>query len=928
MDKHVLLFLFILALSVPAAAGTKLSSLGISERQKDLFVDAHFEDRDRTRLTIEASAYKISVEVPKPKITALFVGGRNVLRSGSLEVGGRPGRFSSASSSKRARLNIWRHGPYYYEIHILDFHLSTADGKEFPGTGELVFYCYPEKFHIQAIIRPSEDVSVDSAVFEVAMADDVAGGPVSDNVGVNSRLFNQAAEAHTLGVVSPPNVLLGEKGAITGRIPSGSWHKGDEKSVWLAILPSMSGEPARVLKDRMEAEVSPLDAKQVVVLSGGAFEGYDRVRGHYVLRSMPALGGYGFESSWVSPNRYLTTSFTVKNDGLNRRIHVKHYSYSAGTLEAAVVTDRHGFPLPLPVQVCKNFGGEREEPDDTPFSESYFPLSLEPGQSLDLRAYHLYQNWGNHPLKQVSSIRFFEHYYHLSTGVTETTCYVPFTKFAYPSSGYTIADFRGMSGITWLGQPQHHHVALIGFLQYYDGEWHNLRYLNTKFEYISPCLAKFTMNYMSDDDKVRASVDVMEIPQLDETRSFVRIRYDVLQPVEISGDIRRNLRFVNANTDITRNRYAKVAYLDADNQVKEVDLRYDGSWALEGVPLGKEYPFICMYPSEKSNNAFIVLRYEGRISGEPLERLGTSAVGYENGVAEQFLTVPSTDSRLLPGDYFEAEVILMPYGSDWHDWRAPNRERTYYGSAGPSAAALHGTKLADFPAKIRIGRGGYAEFKIAGGHDYVPFIAAGFPHYSAPMLWEKAGRLWNFVDQQVKGNDWYQVVQGDEGFDFVFLTRQRNGMEHQYMVTQAYSDTGVASIRAENGEVVVSAAKVGQMQIVSPRLFDMLANHVRAGSSAVRSVGRARVVRTVPILASAKAGSVAVVVNRAGEEGWDIVLEGDGSIEFLVGHMSGSHPYLVHIGEHSRTLSADRGGSIRFDAEVHGKLRVTVRPAG
>ncbi len=98
-------------------------------------------------------------------------------------------------------------------------------------------------------------------------------------------------------------------------------------------------------------------------------------------------------------------------------------------------------------QVSKNFGGEKEEkfynPRDTAFSETFFPLYLEPNESMTLTSLHLYQNWGMHMTKHWSSLGAWMDYFHSSTGVTETTCYVPF-KFA-GIGGVAIADFRAMS---------------------------------------------------------------------------------------------------------------------------------------------------------------------------------------------------------------------------------------------------------------------------------------------------------------------------------------------------------------------------------------------------------------------------------------------------------------------------------------------------
>jgi hypothetical protein len=916
MTRYFVFLILTLVATSGAISTSETSNLGISKDDKNFHINAHYSDRSRTNLVIEGTCYTINVFVPQAKITSVKAGNRQIAELGYLWVkfGGKV--YRTDRSDEHARLNIWRHGPYYYEIHIMNCRLVSEDGTKFPGFGEMVFYSYPEKCHVQAVIHASSDVDIEAAGFELQLIKGIklAGEEFGT---VSTRIF-QIGSKEILAVVSP--ALIGDGVGVS--IPAGIYKKDSSKYGWLALLPAGMDDSVE-FRRRIRNEVNPLVDKHFTPISGGVFEGYDRVRGHYVIRTTPGLSTYSFESAWVSPNEYLAVNFRVKNDSISRRIYIKHYTCNLGGLEAGVVADKHGFPLPIPVQVCKNFAGEGEEPDDTAFGESYFPLSLQPNQSLDLRSYHLLMNWGNHPLKQVSSIRFFEHYYHLSTGVTETTCYVPFTKFAYPSAGYTIADFRGMSGITWLGQPQHHHVALIGFLQYYDGEWHYLRYLNTHFDYISPNLAKFSMNYVSDDNKVKATVQVMEIPQTDETRSFVRLRYEVIEPVRIQGDPRRNLRFLLANTDITRNDYQKVAYLDADNKVAEVPLRYDDSWLLEGVPLGTEHPFICMYASDKGNNSFIVRRYEGRINGKPLERLGISAIGYTNHVAEQFLTIPSIENNLLPGDYIDVDVILMPYGFDWDDWRRPNRERTYYGFVGPKARAIHGEKLGDFPAEVKAADG-YAEFEISGGHDYLPLIVKGMPHYNAPMLWEYTGH-WNFINQQVRGNDWYQVVVGDEGFDFVFLVKQRNGMAHRYLVTQAWSESGIRSVESNNGEVIVTSEKIGRIEILSPRLFSKLKNYVKAGESVIRSVGVAQKVVTVPIMVVPEGGAVTVTVDGSSEEGYVMALEGQGKVSVFLEHLGDSAEFDVQIGKSVQRLKADRVGSAKFSLDVQGKTAVSVR---
>ncbi len=209
----------------------------------------------------------------------------------------------------------------------------------------------------------------------------------------------------------------------------------------------------------------------------------------------------------------------------------------AGAVECGVLLDEDENVLPIMVQTSKNFSGENEEPfynpNDTPFSETFFPVHLKPEESRPMSSLHLYQNWGNHPLKQISSLGAWMDYYHMSTGVTETTCYVPFLFGGL--SGVHIADFRPMSQDFWENQPQHDNVAGHSFLRYRDGNgiWHYIEYAGTTFRSTGPNWADFTLDYISDDGKVKVSLDIFELPQTDELRNFVKIRIEFLSDVTV-----------------------------------------------------------------------------------------------------------------------------------------------------------------------------------------------------------------------------------------------------------------------------------------------------------------------------------------------------------------------------------------------------------
>lgn len=77
----------------------------------------------------------------------------------------------------------------------------------------------------------------------------------------------------------------------------------------------------------------------------------------------------------------------MNNDSVKRKIYVCHESSDGGEItEGGMLLDREGHPMPIVVQVSKNFAGEKEEafynPTDQPFSETIFPLYLEPARAI------------------------------------------------------------------------------------------------------------------------------------------------------------------------------------------------------------------------------------------------------------------------------------------------------------------------------------------------------------------------------------------------------------------------------------------------------------------------------------------------------------------------------------------------------------------
>ena len=318
---------------------------------------------------------------------------------------------------------------------------------------------------------------------------------------------------------------------------------------------------------------------------GGLVAGYVPHQGFYKITTVYE-GPRSFETAWINPNQRYEVDLSISRTAA---LHSERPSEimlnvrnTYGVLEASVLTDQYGFPLPVQVMTCKNFGGEREEgraEGDHSYGEAYVPITINDDSPFRGKVYHLFGNWGTHPLKQISSIRFFHHYFHASLGPTETICYVPFEFPRDDDRNYVLADVRGLSNFYWPGQPQHDHVSVVGFLRYKsNGKWVNNLLQDTRIYLTAPNIACFALDYLSEDGAVKTTLEFVETPEDDETRCYVHMRHQVLRDIAIEGNSAHNLRFLNAGAYIVQTRWPHVAYTNAAGETTRLDVAESDTW--------------------------------------------------------------------------------------------------------------------------------------------------------------------------------------------------------------------------------------------------------------------------------------------------------------------------------------------------------------
>ena len=682
-------------------------------------LEVNYTDATRTAFNVLAEAYRLRGELTAPH--------RLVHHDGTpwlwFELKDADGTVYSTQHSKRpSRINLYRRGPYFCEVHWFDLQPAMEDGTLAPVKGDVALFCYPEKI---------------------------------------------LAEVTWHGVGAFEAVNLSAKGIAAREWDCAAFKSGTRQSFAFPLF----------------GEDEPLPAEAFTLAEGKVPFRYDARRGCYVVGTVTSSG---FQTHFYdTPNRYEAATFTLRNNDQPRKIYICHETVvGQGIVEGGAVLDAEGHPMPLVVQVSKNFAGEKEErfynPRDTPFSETFFPLYLEPGETQTLTSLHLYQNWGRHMTKHWSSLGAWMDYFHSSTGVTETTCYVPF-KFA-GIGGVAIADFRAMSQETyWVGQPQHDNLAGHSFLSFYDGQaWQHSKYEGTTYRSTGPNWYDIQMKYVSADGSVRVTADIWETPQADELRSFFKVRYDVLKPLVVE-DAEARFRLLSVASNIQSLRFTRFAASGTEGRAIDFG---QGPFPVKGAPLPATNAFVAVYGDQTRNrgsNAVVVRQFKGPRGIGPAVTLQTGAYlgrsPRDRPEDTRLLLVPDVARlELKAGDVFEIDGFWLPYGAR-DDTETPRREAQTYGHGVPEVTSCtRGTVLGHLPVRIKAENNG-AEFTLRGGSDLVPVVVTGMTDWRYPRLWRQEGERWRLLSHaRNTDDDGYQVFCDEEGtFGTVFLAGTDEG---------------------------------------------------------------------------------------------------------------------------------------------------------
>lgn len=492
-------------------------------------------------------------------------------------------------------------------------------------------------------------------------------------------------------------------------------------------------------------EREPLQGVKVLDNKKNAYYvGYNALRGAY---EFSVRNGGSFSYLYENPDEEYSVTFELDGADRDRRIYILAATTN-GCLEGSAVLDRNDRLLPIQVEVCKNFAGDGEElyytdNDSQSYGYAIFPMTVAAGETERLTVLHLYERWGTYRLKQVSSIRFTQAYYHMSTGVTETNCISFFDYW-----GNRLPDHRALSQPYWRdtylsaldqdgnpignktmvgNQPQHENNGTHTFLRYKNAYGTQISTLSQRHHIDSsgPTYFDLTMSYITDDGCIEADIRHMEMAQYDENRAYYELDYRVTEEVTID-DFKDSFEIYALTSNRTQ-QYQQLGYLDADNQSQIV--KAGARRRAVYYTLGSECPYFdyfCLEDTDTtqfdrsdvySNVSVLIKDWDIVIGGQPY----TGALILREQDHRLVLTLDLEDVTLLPGDYIHIDLILMPWG-DCHSTDDSNvrltRENTLLHPI--TVTSEQDTPTDDpFLPGVRSTDGQSATFTVSGGLDNI-----------------------------------------------------------------------------------------------------------------------------------------------------------------------------------------------------------------
>ncbi len=696
-----------------------------------------------------------------------------------------------------------RFGQYYNEAHIRGF--------DFDGVGELMDITYnvlPDSLHVSYNLTYTEDYATLTAFGFVWQVDKntVRAVEIKDASGIHTSFEGVDRESveyvaydiEGAGVVaivfandatctvSPEMTESAYKVTVEMSVESAT--KDDDKflnyQLYNDCTHSFEGVREASYIERNPVEVYVTDGENKK--GKPVYMGYDSSKGMYHIRENGSLGT--FNSAYKNPNVYTYANIEIVNDGHERPVWIWVNSKSGG-LECASVLDENGNLTAIPTEVCKNFQGEYEDPvydpEDTPYGDTIFPLYAKENETKKCTAVQYLQNWGKYALKQVSSVQFVSTYYHISTGVSETTCIAPMG--VQGDVGYVLPDFRGASGDMWETQPQFTHAGDTFFVCTKDNTLaKNLaEYSGSEIISSGPTYGELKYSYISNDGGYKYTLTHLEFPQRDESRNYYTLELEFLEDYSFSN-ARKEFELMSYRGYFAG--FQSLSYKGPNG----TDVTKTGN--ITGtVELNKGSSYFTLHSATGTNlmnYGVIIKSYDITCGGEKWNGsllVNTDTTGSDPWTNTMSLTLNQRKMNFVKGDKVVVNMILLPYGKIGQT-HYDNVKKVYEDSVVKPMAvtAATGTVVEhEYMAIVRADNNS-AEFTMSGSRNANTVRVDGFTDSSKPVIQEFVEGEWVSYDNSVESFDGYAVQYADDNtYSFSFVVDMgEEGSSRTFRVVQ------------------------------------------------------------------------------------------------------------------------------------------------
>ena len=453
-----------------------------------------------------------------------------------------------------------------------------------------------------------------------------------------------------------------------------------------------------------------------------------------------------------------------------------------------MLTEADGTPTGIPVQISKNWHRRPEKGDlvhQGPWFHGCTWVRLPPRTAREFTLAICYARYGGVPAAshaQLSLIGWGHNQFWDEAAIGsfgESICYEP----GRVQKRCFVDDVRPLMTQSSLDSKLYGWAANGGggdFLMWINatGSYQGFRATRTDYRAYGPCLTDVSYVEETTGGEISSRVEVALARSDDYLRAFHRVRHDVHKPVTW-----QRLAFYQLGADFYNATPARtVAVGNADGRREEwTPVQGQEVYDRRGVALTGAAPWISIHGVEReavtkgnavASRGLIVRSWRAVLGGKrcPVPYASFYANEWSRGQARTVieLSPPPGVTRLLPGDFVEAEMELVIFPADAAAYYGPNQPwknvlaqdadtwRLVQREAAGNALKIKsktGTLQRSYPLVLAVNRKQEAACDVAGGLGFVPVTFTGLDDYRDYEL-RVDGQLLN---QAVHGNDFWQT---------------------------------------------------------------------------------------------------------------------------------------------------------------------------